>query len=85
VVGDTGYSSCKVRYYLRRHGMEATLSKQAYEQPQRIFDRELCHERNRVEHGCAAPHDTHQGASRAGLALCVSMLVCAHESSRRRW
>ncbi len=84
VVGDTGYSSRKVRHYLRRHGMGATIPKQADEQPQRIFDRELYRERNRVEQGCAAPHDIHQGASRAGLSVCVSRPVCAHESSRRR-
>jgi transposase len=49
VVGDKGYSSRKVRHYLRRHGIGATIPKKADEQPQRLFDRELYRERNRVE------------------------------------
>jgi 2-hydroxychromene-2-carboxylate isomerase len=49
VVGDKGYSSRKVRRYLRRHGIGATIPKKADEKPQRLFDRALYRERNRVE------------------------------------
>jgi transposase len=49
VVGDKGYSSGKVRRYLRQHGIGATILKQRDEQPQRVFDREWYRERNRVE------------------------------------
>ncbi len=49
LVGDKGSSSGKVRRYLRQHGIGATIPKKRDEQPQRIFDRELYRERNRVE------------------------------------
>jgi transposase len=49
VVGDKGYSSGKVRRYLRQHGIGATIPKKQDERPQRVFDRELYRERNRVE------------------------------------
>ena len=49
VVGDKGYSSGKVRRYLRRHGIGATIPKKRDERPQRVFDRALYRERNKVE------------------------------------
>lgn len=49
LVGDKGYSSGKVRRYLRRHGIGATIPKKQDERPQRTFDRALYRERNRVE------------------------------------
>jgi transposase len=49
VVGDKGYSSGKVRRYLRRRGIGATIPKKRDERPQRTFDRALYRERNKVE------------------------------------
>jgi transposase len=49
LVGDKGYSSRKVRRYLRQHGIRATIPKKRNERPQRSFDRELYRERNKVE------------------------------------
>jgi transposase len=49
VVGDKGYSSRKVRQYLRQHGIGATIPKKRDERPQRVFDRALYRERSRVE------------------------------------
>jgi transposase len=49
LVGDKGYSSGKVRRYLRQHGIGATIPKKRNEKPQRTFDRELYRERNKVE------------------------------------
>lgn len=49
MVGDKGYSSRTVRRYLRQHGIGATIPKKRDERPQRVFDRELYRERNRVE------------------------------------
>src|SRR5260221_1057274 len=49
LVGDKGYSSGKVRRYLRQHSIGATIPKKRGEQPQWVFDRELYRERNRVE------------------------------------
>jgi transposase len=49
VVGDKGYSSRKVRRYLRRQGIGATIPKKHNERPQRTFDRALYRERNQVE------------------------------------
>jgi transposase len=49
LVGDKGYSSRKVRHYLRRHGIRATIPKKRNERPQQSFDRELYRERNKVE------------------------------------
>jgi transposase len=51
LVGDTGYSSRKVRHDLRRHGIRATIPKKRNERPQRSFDRALDRERNTVERG----------------------------------
>lgn len=50
-VGDKAYSSRRVRRYLRQHGIGATIPKQRDEHPQRVFDRALYRERNRVERG----------------------------------
>ncbi len=49
LVGDKGYSSRKVRRYLRQHGIGSTIPTKRHERPQRTFDRELYRERNRVE------------------------------------
>jgi transposase len=49
VVGDKGYSSGKVRSYLRRRGVRAVIPRKQNELTQRLFDRELHRERNRVE------------------------------------
>ena len=49
IVGDKGYSSRRVRRYLRQHGIGATIPKKRDEHPQRVFDRALYRERNRVE------------------------------------
>jgi transposase len=49
VVGDKGYSSRKVRRYLRRHGIGVTIPTKRTERPQRTFDRDLYRERNKVE------------------------------------
>lgn len=49
LVGDKGYSSRKVRRYLRRHGIGSTIPTKRNQRPQRTFDRELYRERNRVE------------------------------------
>src|SRR5579872_5936105 len=49
LVGDKGYSSRKVRRYLRRHGIGVTIPTKRNERPQRTFDRELYRERNQVE------------------------------------
>lgn len=49
LVSDKGYSSRKVRRYLRRHGIGSTIPTKRNQRPQRTFDRELYRERNRVE------------------------------------
>jgi transposase len=49
LVGDKGSSSRKVRRYLRQQGIGATIPKKRDERPQRVFDRALYRERNRVE------------------------------------
>ena len=49
LVGDKGYSSRRVRRYLRQHGIGATIPQRRGERPQRVFDRALYRERNRVE------------------------------------
>ena len=49
LVGDKGYSSGKVRCYLRRLGIGATIPKKRDERPQCRFDRDLYRERNQVE------------------------------------
>ena len=49
VAGDKGYSSRKVRRYLRRRGIQAVIPRRKDEPQQRRFDRERYRERNRVE------------------------------------
>ena len=49
VVGDKGYSSRKIRAYLRRHGMRITIPRKSNERRTGPFDRTLYRERNRVE------------------------------------
>ena len=49
VVGDKGYSSRKIRGYLRRHGMRITIPRKTNERRTGPFDRALYRERNRVE------------------------------------
>jgi transposase len=49
LVGDKGYSSRKVRRYLRQRGIGATIPTKRTERPRRTFDRELYRERNKVE------------------------------------
>lgn len=51
LVGDKGYSSRKVRRYLRRHGIGATIPTKRNERARRSFNRELYRERNTVERG----------------------------------
>ena len=49
VAGDKGYSSGKVRRYLRRRGIGAVIPRKSNERPNPRFDREAYRERNRVE------------------------------------
>lgn len=49
VVGDKGYSSGKVRRYLRRRGIQPVIPTKSNERRLPRFDRELYRERNRVE------------------------------------
>jgi transposase len=49
VVGDTGYSSRKVRRSCRRHGIQPVIPTKSNERPQRHFNRELYRQRTRVE------------------------------------
>jgi transposase len=49
VCGDKGYSSGKVRRYLRRRGIGALIPRKKNEQPQPRFDRAVYRERNVVE------------------------------------
>ena len=49
VVGDKGYSSGKLRRYLRRKGIRLTVPRKANERRMGPFDREVYAERNRVE------------------------------------
>jgi transposase len=49
VAGDKGYSSRKVRRYLRRRGIRAIIPRRKDEPQQRRFDRERYRARNRVE------------------------------------
>ena len=49
VVGDKGYSSHKVRRYLRRHGIRPVIPTKRTERPQPTFVRALYRERNKVE------------------------------------
>ena len=49
VVGDKGYSSGKLRRYLRRKGIRLTVPRKGNERRMGPFDREVYAERNRVE------------------------------------
>lgn len=49
VSGDKGYSSGKMRRYLRRRGIRMTIPRQANERRRGKFDKALYRERNRVE------------------------------------
>jgi transposase len=49
VVGDKGYSSRKIRAYLRRRGIRYTIPRKTNERRTGPFDRSLYRERNRVE------------------------------------
>ena len=49
VVGDKGYSSRKIRTYLRRRGIRMTIPRKVNERRTGRFDRTLYRERNRVE------------------------------------
>ena len=49
VVGDKGYSSGKLRRYLRRKGIRLMVPRRANERRMGPFDREVYAERNRVE------------------------------------
>jgi transposase len=49
VVGDKGYSSGKVRRYLKRRGIRGVIARRSNEPPQKHFDRERYRDRNRVE------------------------------------
>ena len=49
VGGDKGYSSGKIRQYLRRRGIKALISRKKNERPRRRFDRAVYRERNVVE------------------------------------
>lgn len=49
VAGDKGYSSRKVRQYLRRRGIQAVIPRKANERRAPRFDRAAYRERNRVE------------------------------------
>ena len=49
LVGDKGYSSRKIRAYLRRRGIRITIPRKANEQRTGPFNRAIYRERNRVE------------------------------------
>jgi len=49
VVGDKGYSSKKIRTYLRRRGIRAVIARQKNERQVAHFDKEAYRERNMVE------------------------------------
>ena len=49
VVADKGYSSGKIRRYLRRHGMRLTIPRKQHERRTGPFDRQRYRDRNRVE------------------------------------
>lgn len=48
VVGDKGYSSTRIRRYLRRRGIRVTIPHKSHERKGR-FDKGIYRERNRVE------------------------------------
>jgi transposase len=49
VVGDKGYSSRKIRAYLRRRGIRITIPRKTNERRTGPFNRAIYRERNRVE------------------------------------
>ncbi len=49
VVGDKGYSSRKIRAYLRRRGIRITIPRKRNERRTGPFNRAIYRERNRVE------------------------------------
>jgi transposase len=49
VVGDKGYSSCKIRRCLRRRGIRVTIARKENERHRGKFDKSLYRLRNRVE------------------------------------
>ncbi len=49
VVGDKGYSSRRIRRYLRRRGIRATIPRQRNERRRGAFDRAIYRTRSRVE------------------------------------
>lgn len=49
VVGDKGYSSGKIRSYLRRRGIRLTIPRKDNEKHRGKFDRSIYRQRNRVE------------------------------------
>jgi transposase len=49
VVGDKGYSSRRIRTWLRQHGIGHTIPRKRNERRRGAFDRALYRERNRVE------------------------------------
>jgi transposase len=49
IVGDKGYSSKRIRQYLRRRGIGATIPRKSNERRTGPFNRAIYRERNRVE------------------------------------
>ena len=49
IVGDKGYSSRKIRTYLRRRGIRITIPRKSNERRTGPFNRVIYRERNRVE------------------------------------
>lgn len=49
VVGDKGYSSKKLKRYLRRRGINFTISRRKDDRKNGPFDKQIYRERNRVE------------------------------------
>lgn len=49
VVGDKGYSSGKIRLYLRRRGIRVTIPRKDNERRRGKFDKSIYRQRNRVE------------------------------------
>ncbi|NMG07788.1 IS5 family transposase [Brasilonema sp. UFV-L1] len=49
VVGDKGYSSRKIRLYLRRRGIRLTIPRKSNEPRRGKFDKSIYRQRNRVE------------------------------------
>src|SRR3712207_994353 len=49
IVGDKGYSSRKIRTYLRRRGIRITIPRKTNERRTGPFDRVLYRQRNRIE------------------------------------